>query len=71
MSQVSDIALLSQAWINWNDSNKRERFGQYVMNTYYTHAHCPSVYYEQNADSAYRMIFEHIVMGNDVADWED
>ena len=69
--QASDIAKLSQAWVNWNDDNRGMRFGQYMMSTYYPESRCPSVFYEQNARVAYNAIFEHIVMGNDVPDWVD
>jgi hypothetical protein len=69
MFQMKDIVKLSQAWITWNNSDKQLRFGQYVMNTYYPHASCRSVYYEQDAKTAYNLLFEHIVLGNDIDDW--
>ena len=71
MSQVGDIAKFAQAWVTWNDNNSNSRFGQYVMNTYFPSSRCPSVYYEQNAKEAYKKIFAHIVMGEDLSDWID
>ena len=70
-SQVSDIAKLSQAWVNFHNDNCGMRFGQYMMSTYYPESRCPSVFYEQNDKVAYNAIFEHIIMGNDVPDWVD
>jgi hypothetical protein len=69
--QSSNIAKLSQAWINFHNDNSEMRFGQYMMSTYYPESRCPSIFYEQNDRVAYNLIFEHIIMGNDVPDWVD
>jgi hypothetical protein len=71
MSQAADIAKFAQAWVDWNAEHQNLRFGQYVMNTYFPHARCPSVFYEPNAKQAYNLIFDHFIMGEDLSDWVD
>lgn len=71
MSQASDIAKISQAWLDWNTDKRNLRFGQYVMNTYYPNVSCPSIFYEQNDNVAYQSLFEHLVLRTKVSDWKD
>lgn len=71
MSQVSDIALLSQAWMNWNLDNMNQRFGQYVINTYFPLVRCSSIFYEQNDEKARQMLYSHFILGENIKDWMD
>lgn len=69
MTMRKEIALLTQAWINWNNDPMGQRFGEHVLSTYFPGVRCPSIFYEQNSEVALDKLNDHLVYENHIVDW--